>query len=177
MMNETEKKESQKRASAKYKEAHPERIKESNRKSKRNWYENNKEIAKERVKEYQLRDPEKHKIRQKNYRDSHKDKLWIGAAKQRAKEKGLDFSINEDDVVVPEFCPILGIPLFRIGKKHSDNSPSIDRIDSTKGYIKGNVQVLSHKANILKNSATLSELIFLGEWAKLQLLEDEQNAQ
>lgn len=36
-----------------------------------------------------------------------------------------------------------------------------------------NIQVISHKANILKNNATLSELILLGEWAKIQLIEDE----
>ena len=122
-----------------------------------------------------MRDPEKHKLRQKKYRDSHKNKLWIGAAKQRAKEKGTEFSITESDLTIPEFCPILGIPLIRVGTIATDNSPSIDRIDSTKGYIKGNVQVISKKANTLKNSSSLSELIILGEWAKLQLLEDEQN--
>ena len=78
-------------------------------------------------------------------------------------------------MTIPEFCPILGIPLIRVGTIATDNSPSIDRIDSTKGYIKGNVQVISKKANTLKNSSSLSELIILGEWAKLQLLEDEQN--
>ena len=122
-----------------------------------------------------MRDPEKHKLRQKKYRDSHKNKLWIGAAKQRAKEKGTEFSITESDLTIPEFFPILGIPLIRVGTIATDNSPSIDRIDSTKGYIKGNVQVISKKANTLKNSSSLSELIILGEWAKLQLLEDEQN--
>ena len=83
-----------------------------------------------------MRDPEKHKLRQKKYRDSHKNKLWIGAAKQRAKEKGTEFSITESDLTIPEFCPILGIPLIRVGTIATDNSPSIDRIDSTKGYIK-----------------------------------------
>ena len=152
-----------------------ERRKDQQRICKRKWYKTHQTESKRRAKEWQMRDPEKHKLRQKKYRDSHKNKLWIGAAKQRAKEKGTEFSITESDLTIPEFCPILGIPLIRVGTIATDNSPSIDRIDSTKGYIKGNVQVISKKANTLKNSSSLSELIILGEWAKLQLLEDEQN--
>jgi hypothetical protein len=37
-------------------------------------------------------------------------------------------------------------------------SPSIDRVDSSKGYTKDNIQVISHRANNLKNNATLEEL-------------------
>ena len=107
------------------------------------------------------------KIRQKKYRDSHKNKLWIGAIKQRAKKRGIEFSIKESDIHIPDFCPILGIPLIRKVGKCTDNSPSVDRIDSTHGYIKNNVQVISTKANKLKNSASLEELIILGEWAKI----------
>ncbi len=42
-------------------------------------------------------------------------------------------------------------------------SPSLDRIDSTKGYTKGNIWVISNRANTLKNDATLSELKLLVE--------------
>jgi hypothetical protein len=57
----------------------------------------------------------------------------------------------------PLSCPILDVPLDY--KKHTEYSPSIDRIDNSKGYIDGNIQVVSIKANRMKNSATESELI------------------
>ena len=47
------------------------------------------------------------------------------------------------------------------------NSPSIDRIDNDKGYIKGNVQVISHKANSMKFTASKEELLKFAEWVKV----------
>lgn len=78
------------------------------------------------------------------------EKQLIYAARARAKRKGLEFDITEADVLVPTHCPILGIPLFKVGCKQTDNSPSIDRRDNNKGYIKGNVWVISYRANHLK---------------------------
>lgn len=82
--------------------------------------------------------------------------LWM--AKNRSFKKGLDFNIDESDVFIPEICPVLGIPLKSQNGKASDNSPSLDRIDSKKGYVKGNVIVVSRRANMLKNDATLEEM-------------------
>ena len=44
------------------------------------------------------------------------------------------------------------------------NSPSLDRMDNSKGYVKGNVQVISHKANSMKFSASKDELLKFAEW-------------
>lgn len=83
--------------------------------------------------------------------------MWK-AAKKRAAERGLEFNIEESDIIIPEICPILEVP-FQFGTRNNyDYSPSLDRIDNTKGYIKGNIQVISKKANTMKNSATLEEL-------------------
>lgn len=80
------------------------------------------------------------------------------AAKQRAEKKGLEFNIAEEDINIPEKCPILDVP-FQFGTKESyDYSPSLDRIDTTKGYVKGNVWVISKKANTMKSNATWDEL-------------------
>lgn len=83
------------------------------------------------------------------------------SAKCRAKKKGLPFAITIDDVVVPEVCPLLGIPLERGMKGFNANSPSLDRIIPEKGYVKGNVWVISMRANSIKRDATLEELITL----------------
>jgi di/tripeptidase len=103
------------------------------------------------------------------YKYSHKEKVMLSYAKDRAKKKGFEFNIDETDIIVPKECPILSIPIFKgvgLGKKSgpSGNSPSLDRIDSSKGYIKGNVQVISHKANTMKHNATPEELIKFATW-------------
>lgn len=82
----------------------------------------------------------------------------LAGAKRRASLKGIDFDISEDDIVIPERCPILEVPLVIGTKGNYEYSPSLDRIDNGKGYIKGNIQVISKKANSMKNSATLTEL-------------------
>ena len=83
--------------------------------------------------------------------------MWR-AAKNRAKERGLDFNIEVSDIVIPEVCPILEVP-FEFGTKGNYSyTPSLDRIDNSKGYVKGNIMVMSQKANSMKNSATWDEI-------------------
>ena len=88
----------------------------------------------------------------------------VYAARNRACMGGLECTITVDDIVIPETCPVLGIPLFaRIGAGRSsrdqvENSPSLDRIDNSKGYIPNNIAVISMRANMIKNNATLAEL-------------------
>jgi len=79
-------------------------------------------------------------------------------ARKRAKKKGLAFELTVEDILIPENCPVLNIPLVVGGKTHSPGSPTLDRVDSTKGYIRGNVRVISFRANNLKNNATIEEL-------------------
>lgn len=80
-------------------------------------------------------------------------------SKRRARKKGFEHTIDHTDIYVPTHCPLLGIPLFRsVGKGACDNSPSLDRIDSSKGYMADNIWVISNKANSIKSNATLEEL-------------------
>jgi len=79
-------------------------------------------------------------------------------SKARAKKSGIGFSISEEDIIIPENCPVLGIPLHRCQKDNWNNSPSIDRIDNSKGYTKDNIVIVSRRANILKKDATIEEL-------------------
>lgn len=80
-------------------------------------------------------------------------------AKGRAKTRGLPFDISEADIEIPPLCPVLGIPLVKGQGTPTDNSPTLDRIDSTKGYTPENVLVVSYRANRIKNDATISELL------------------
>ena len=82
--------------------------------------------------------------------------LW--KAKERAAQSGVEFRLTVNDLVMPEMCPLLGIPI-RVGdgKAHS-GSPSVDRVIPSLGYVPDNVWIISHRANAIKNDATLEEL-------------------
>lgn len=98
--------------------------------------------------------------RKSNLKRRQEDPLrfMLVAAKARAKKAGLEFSISRDDLSLPVSCPILKHPLsVGIGHMH-DWSPSIDRINPLLGYVKGNVVIISYRANRIKNCATLDEL-------------------
>ena len=84
--------------------------------------------------------------------------LWW-AAKRRAEQRGILFSITLADVVVPTHCPVLGIELsFGQGRGRANNAPSIDRKIPHLGYAPGNVEVISMRANWLKGNGTADEL-------------------
>lgn len=115
---------------------------------------------------YREKHPEKVKERSKRYSETNPEWRLMTKAKYRAKKSGKDFNLEVVDVIIPETCPVLGIPLFKgVGKVH-DNSPSLDRIDQTQGYIKGNVAVISYQANRLKSNLTLDQLDNLVRYMK-----------
>ena len=72
-------------------------------------------------------------------------------AKARSKKLALDFDLTFEDIIIPEVCPLLQIPIFVSPTGYPcGNSPTLDRVDNSKGYVKSNVRVISHKANSLK---------------------------
>jgi hypothetical protein len=125
-------------------------------------------------------------IRQLEYYQNHKEKInqynkqyyqqkrtnnpkqcTLSSTKYVAKKKGLKFNLTLKDIPdIPKKCPYLGITLIPGSKTRSDNSPSLDRIDNLKGYIKGNVQIISWRANKIKSNATADELIAIGNAMK-----------
>lgn len=73
---------------------------------------------------------------------------------------GYNFNIDVSDIVIPEYCPLLNIKLSTDPKdKDNDNYYTGDRRDSSKGYVKGNIQVISLKANRMKNKSTQEQLL------------------
>jgi hypothetical protein len=79
------------------------------------------------------------------------------AAKKRAKKLEIPFDIAPEDMLpLPEVCPFTHLP-FDFAPKHGKASPqsaSLDRIKPDRGYVRGNVRVISYKANTLKNDCT-----------------------
>jgi len=130
--------------------------KECNKKYRKQNREREKIVGK------QWRDRNKEKIRQnqKKYYSKHREKYILKNAKYRARTRILKFNISLEDITIPEICPVLGIKIeqSKVSGEACPNSPSLDRIDSTKGYVKGNVRVISHRANALKSDATVEEL-------------------
>lgn len=92
----------------------------------------------------------------------------IARARQRARDKNLPFDIDHEYIrsIVPSHCPVFGTKL-EWSCRRSDvnralpNSPSLDRIDPSRGYVKGNVWIISNKANTIKSNASHEELKLL----------------
>ena len=87
--------------------------------------------------------------------------MWM-TCKSRAKAKGIPFDLEVEDIVIPEFCPLLGIKLNTEPNRDDRwTSPSIDRLIPHKGYVKGNILICSFRANMIKTNATIDELMTL----------------
>ena len=107
----------------------------------RTWYQKNKETVLKKKRIYDRENLEKN--------------MLLGA-KGRAKKNGLEFNLVESDIIIPKYCPVFPeIELHKGDGKISDNSPTLDRIDNNKGYVKDNVKVISHKANSLKRDGNV----------------------
>lgn len=98
---------------------------------------------------------------QQRYIKANPLRLMLKRASDRAKERGFEFNLTETDLVIPDVCPVLGLVLKVSTGNAKPNSPALDRIDNTKGYVKGNVRVISNRANSLKSDATKEELKLL----------------
>lgn len=92
-----------------------------------------------------------------NSRKNHISTM-LANAKKRAEKRGLEFNLNKEDIIIPELCPILKIPFIIGTKENYDFTPTIDRIDNSKGYTLDNIQIVTNKANTMKNSADFNML-------------------
>lgn len=135
--------------------AHNERNKDRIRARRREWYLENKAL----FAAYSLK-----------YKDANHAALLFRAARLRARKSGIPFEIELSDVVIPEFCPALGLKLIRNRGVRSPASATLDRIDNSRGYEKGNIQVICYRANAMKNDATFEEVEKLYLFLKAQMI-------
>ena len=108
----------------------------------------------------------------------------VTGARRRAKNKNLPFEIDLDYVrsmagenaEFASHCPVFGIALDWScmrgnGSKPLPNSPSLDRIDPERGYVKGNVKIISFRANLIKSDASPSELKLVAAYCSQALVD------
>lgn len=140
---------------------------------RKDYYQKNKHKWKEQ------RNPEKHNENMRNYIERNKEAVnarrnkWVednyewnlwSQSKRRARYSGLEWDLQREDIVIPELCPYLNVPLTRLqGKGFVWSNASLDRVDNSKGYTKDNIMVISRLANSMKQHATKEQLL---EFAK-----------
>lgn len=135
----------------------PECKAERNRLAARGLRKENPGRAYEASKRFQERHPLKARI-----------SVALNSARTRARKSGIPFELTKNDVPpIPELCPVLGIVLTVWGSETRDESPSLDRIVPSRGYVPGNVRWISTRANILRRDATARELALVAQdaWA------------
>jgi hypothetical protein len=90
----------------------------------------------------------------------------LSTTKSAAKKKNLPFNLTREDIVIPELCPVFGTPMTCGGGKTSDRNSvaSVDKIIPRLGYVRGNIVIVSFKANRMKSDGTLEEVVALGRF-------------
>lgn len=85
-------------------------------------------------------------------------------ARARAKAANRAFRITPEDIIIPKTCPYLGVILTKSGgQSGKTTSPSLDRIDNRRGYTPDNIEIISNRANKLKNDATPAEALLMAK--------------
>lgn len=113
------------------------------RDQERRYYQENRERCKETSRACRLKRYEQYLVR----------RLASRAAKRR-----IPFDLEPSDIIIPKLCPVLGIPITKEGRGQRDGAPSVDRLVPERGYVKGNIKIISMRANQIKNCASIEEV-------------------
>ncbi len=104
------------------------------------------------------------------YYRSKPAELMLRRAKARAKKEGFDFDLSLEDILpLPEVCPVFGVALRVTVGPQDPFAYSLDRVDNDRGYVRGNVAVMSYRANRLKNDGTAAEHEAIAAWMRRQV--------
>ena len=144
------------------------------------WFQKNKEERRAKKLAYRHADPEKARAQDRKWKSAHREQIKLHTiermkkdpiqgilkiTKARAKKNGVPFNLTREDIFIPEFCPIFGIKLT-YGGPMKDSTMSIDRLIPSLGYTRGNVNIISMKANYIKNFGTASEHEIIAAWMR-----------
>lgn len=124
----------------------------------RRYREANKEKAKAATKSWRERNRDRFNQKRREWRAKNLVRALFLEARSRAKSRGVEFSIDLNDIPpMGDACPLLGHPFPPSEERGSIYSPSLDRIDSRSGYVKGNVWIVGYRANLIKNDGAAEE--------------------
>lgn len=139
-----------KKKNLEYRRRHKAKINERNRAS----YYRNKPARRIIQKRYEQ------KIKEATFSDKTlQAKRLLDNARIRAKRYGIPIAITWRDIEIPDVCPVLGIPLKVNKRSMGRDSPSLDRIIPSLGYVPGNILVVSMRANQIKTDANPEEIL------------------
>jgi len=156
-----------------YKRWLPEERKERERQKRTRYAQSHQADINRKARQYRKDHPEivhaRDKKKHEKTRQNPAKECWRQTRK-RARADGIPFELEISDIIYPETCPILGIPLVHhIGKAQND-SPSLDRLIPSKGYVKGNCFIISKKANVMKQDNTLEDFEKIITYIKERLM-------
>jgi hypothetical protein len=121
--------------------------------------------GKENQKRYRKRNLERVTARGRAWYDANLQKTMWASAKRRAVKLGLPFNIDPSDIVIPKVCPVFGVEFTGAsGKGPQPTSPTLDRIHPEMGYVRGNIAVISKRANDIKSYGTAAEHRQVAKW-------------
>lgn len=120
-------------------------------------YADNREAFKARSQKWRRENRSKMLGTLSAYRVRKPEYIMLIGARYRAKRAAVPFNLVLKDIVIPFRCPVLGILLAPGAEKWAPGSPSLDRIKPSLGYVRGNVRVISWRANNLKRDGTAEE--------------------
>jgi hypothetical protein len=125
-----------------------------------------KKRAKERARKYKVDAKFRAEVQQGHrvWVQAHPINAMLHKAKERAIKHRVPFDLKPEDIHIPKRCPVLGKKLVQNKKNSGMNSPSLDRILPSKGYVKGNVLVVSQQANNIKSNATPEQVLRVGKF-------------
>lgn len=134
----------------------------------------NRKQKAEEARRLRARNPKLNKLRNMAHKDSlrknnpvkYTTMQMLASSKKRAKSLGMDHDLDRLflESIAPKKCPVFGFDLKYGGGSRSNESSALDRIDSTKGYTKDNVQIISFLANLMKSSASVDQQVMFANW-------------
>jgi hypothetical protein len=143
---------------ARKREADADGFRLANNEAAARWREKNRHIAKAATKRWRDANRGKFNATRRAWRARNLLRMLFLQGRSRAKARGIEFTIQLEDIPpMGERCPLLGHLFSAPEEGRTPFSPSLDRVDSAKGYVKGNVWIVGYRANLIKNDGTAEE--------------------
>lgn len=95
-------------------------------------------------------------------------------ARGNAQNWNIECSISEKDIILPNKCSLLDIPLdYNIDENTCINSAQLIRLNKKLGYTKNNILIISEKARKVVDNLSLHEIKLLAENLEQKIVESK----